>query len=111
MKLLKLTGKFCGSKLQKMSGVGQTASTGLALGLIALLLSPIIMTAIQPANVVGAPVGGDRAPGLAADKRINHVLNRIAFGPRPGDVEAVRRMGIDKYIDLQLHPERISDAA
>src|SRR5215813_8154174 len=38
-----------------------------------------------------------------------HLLNRIAFGPRPGDVERVRQMGIDKYIDQQLHPERFDD--
>jgi uncharacterized protein (DUF1800 family) len=35
------------------------------------------------------------------------VLNRIAYGPRPGDVERVAHMGIDRYIEEQLHPERI----
>jgi uncharacterized protein (DUF1800 family) len=38
---------------------------------------------------------------------VAHVLNRVAFGPRPGDVERVRRIGVDAYIDEQLHPERI----
>jgi len=38
-------------------------------------------------------------------------LNRIAYGARPGDVERVRKMGIDKYIDQQLHPERIDDSS
>ena len=47
--------------------------------------------------------------GLAADQKIIHLLNRIGFGPRPGDVERVKKMGVDKYIDLQLHPERIDD--
>src|SRR2546428_11012281 len=42
---------------------------------------------------------------------IVHVLNRIGFGPRPADVEKVRAMGLDRYIDQQLHPERIADAA
>src|SRR4029453_9516985 len=32
-----------------------------------------------------------------------------AFGPRPGDVERVRAIGIDRYIDQQLHPERVAD--
>ena len=36
-----------------------------------------------------------------------HLLNRMAFGPRPGDVERVMNMGIDGYIDQQLHPETI----
>jgi len=45
------------------------------------------------------------------EKTIVHVLNRIGFGPRPGDVEKVRAIGIQRYIDQQLHPERIPDAA
>jgi len=43
------------------------------------------------------------------DRTIVHLLNRTGFGPRPGDVERVRRMGVERYIDLQLHPERIAD--
>src|SRR5262245_40313490 len=46
---------------------------------------------------------------LTVEKQILHVLNRLTFGPRPGDVEQVRRLGVDKWIDLQLHPERISE--
>jgi uncharacterized protein (DUF1800 family) len=44
------------------------------------------------------------------NRTIVHVLDRIAFGPRPGDVERVRGMGLERYIDEQLHPERIPDA-
>src|SRR5947199_3373711 len=51
-----------------------------------------------------------QAAGLTEEQRILHVLNRLGFGARPGDVERVRAMGIDKYIDLQLHPEKIDDA-
>ena len=36
--------------------------------------------------------------------RIVHTLNRLSFGPRPGDVEKVRKLGLEKWIDLQLHP-------
>ncbi len=36
-----------------------------------------------------------------------HLLNRLAFGPRPGDIERVMKMGVDSYIDEQLHPETI----
>ena len=35
----------------------------------------------------------------------------MTFGARPGDVAAVQQMGLDKWIDLQLHPERIPDKA
>src|SRR5262249_57456273 len=45
------------------------------------------------------------------DAAIVHVLNRIGFGARPGDVERVRATGLERYIDQQLHPEQISDAA
>jgi len=46
---------------------------------------------------------------LLPDEQIQQVLNRLTFGPRPGDAEKVRSMGIDKWIDMQLHPERIAD--
>ncbi|HJU99726.1 MAG TPA: DUF1800 domain-containing protein [Burkholderiaceae bacterium] len=36
-----------------------------------------------------------------------HVLNRLAYGPRPGDIERVTQMGVQRYIDSQLHPESI----
>ncbi|MGH7621974.1 MAG: DUF1800 family protein, partial [Gemmatimonadaceae bacterium] len=45
------------------------------------------------------------------DRTIVHVLNRIGFGPRPEDVEKVRRIGLGRYIDQQLHPERLADIA
>src|SRR5262249_48940871 len=35
----------------------------------------------------------------------------LTFGPRPGDAEKVRAMGIEKWIDLQLNPDRIPDPA
>jgi uncharacterized protein (DUF1800 family) len=44
------------------------------------------------------------------DRAIVHVLGRTAFGPRPGDVERVRNLGIQRYLDEQLRPERINDA-
>src|SRR2546421_843581 len=44
-------------------------------------------------------------------KRALHALNRLTFGPRPGDVEKVTAMGVDKWIELQLNPEKIDDSA
>jgi len=44
-------------------------------------------------------------------KRALHALNRLTFGPRPGDVEKVNAMGVDKWIDQQLSPEQINDSA
>ncbi|MBI3538208.1 MAG: DUF1800 domain-containing protein [Chloroflexi bacterium] len=39
------------------------------------------------------------------------VLNRLGYGPRPGDVERVQKIGVDAYVDQQLHPETIDDSA
>jgi uncharacterized protein (DUF1800 family) len=44
-------------------------------------------------------------------KRAVHALNRLTFGPRPGDVERVTRIGVDKWIELQLHPDKIDDSS
>ncbi|WP_323140268.1 DUF1800 domain-containing protein [Massilia phyllosphaerae] len=45
---------------------------------------------------------------LAPDQQAVHVLNRLAFGPRPGDVERVTRIGVGRWIDEQLQPEAIA---
>ncbi|HVZ76595.1 MAG TPA: DUF1800 domain-containing protein [Gemmatimonadaceae bacterium] len=45
------------------------------------------------------------------DQQVLQVLNRLGYGPRPGDVEKVRAMGVDNWIALQLTPERIDDHA
>jgi uncharacterized protein (DUF1800 family) len=47
---------------------------------------------------------------LTEDEAILHAMNRLAYGPRPGDVDQVRQMGLEKWIEQQLHPESINDA-
>jgi uncharacterized protein (DUF1800 family) len=49
------------------------------------------------------------ASGVSDQKRAVHALNRLTFGPRPGDLQNVMAMGVDQWIDLQLHPEKIDD--
>src|ERR1700754_4894077 len=84
----------------------RAAATTLALAMAASLtlgtLSPVMGDSRAKAT---------KTIGLTEDQKITHLLNRIGFGARPGDVERVRAMGIDKYIDLQLHPDRINDSA
>ncbi len=46
---------------------------------------------------------------LTSDEKILQALNRLTFGPRPGDLEAVKAMGLKKWIERQLHPERIAE--
>jgi uncharacterized protein (DUF1800 family) len=48
---------------------------------------------------------------LSADEAIHHALNRLAYGPRPGDVERIKQMGLAKWIDQQLNPNSIEDKA
>src|SRR5947209_16980559 len=48
---------------------------------------------------------------LSPDEAILHALNRLAYGPRPGDVERIRQMGLAKWIDQQLNPGSVDDKA
>ncbi|HUN51921.1 MAG TPA: DUF1800 domain-containing protein [Candidatus Sulfotelmatobacter sp.] len=56
-----------------------------------------------------AAAAGGRA-ALTPRQQALHVLDRLAFGPRPGDVDRVVAMGVDRYIDQQLHPESIPES-
>src|SRR5262245_42341824 len=67
----------------------------------------IVLVPIVTAAVLGAMPSA--APAPADDDAIVHVLNRIGYGPRPSDVERVRQLGIQEYIEQQLHPERLAD--
>ena len=81
----------------------------------AALLSIAALLAGTFAAGVGAqsmkPETGQKAAKLSEDQRVLHVLNRLGFGARPGDVERVKALGIDKYIMQQLFPEKIDDSA
>src|ERR1700757_146266 len=48
---------------------------------------------------------------MPESKRALHALHRLSFGPRPGEVDRVAALGFDKWIDLQLHPEKIDDSS
>jgi len=43
------------------------------------------------------------------NQKAEHALNRLTFGPRPGDIQRVQALGIKKWIDLQLSPQRIPE--
>jgi uncharacterized protein (DUF1800 family) len=72
----------------------------------ARLFVVLMIASVAPA----AAHGQDAAPSPATNRQALHVLNRIAYGPRPGDVERVEAMGIDRYIERQLAPESIPEA-
>ena len=51
------------------------------------------------------------AGSIAAQDRARYALNRFTFGPRPGELEAVEKTGLDRWFDQQLHPEKLDDTA
>jgi len=55
----------------------------------------------------GVPIQG----AAGDDAAILHALNRLTYGPRPGDVDRVKAMGLQKWIELQLTPSRIDNSA
>lgn len=48
---------------------------------------------------------------LSASEQVAHVLSRLTFGARFGDLERMTAMGVDKWIAQQLVPESLSDSA
>ncbi len=46
---------------------------------------------------------------LSKDEQILHAVGRLTFGPRPGDIDRVKRMGLKKWLDQQLHPDRMDE--
>src|SRR5690242_12276006 len=76
----------------------------------------VAATAIVAALAISASLYGEKQSKaslqrMQESKRALHVLNRLTFGPRPGDVDRVATMGVDKWIEQQLHPENINDSA
>jgi uncharacterized protein (DUF1800 family) len=93
-----------------------------AAGLTLLLLATASAAQAQgKAGAQGQPKQPGKAPvrtttaaksvPLTGQQRALHALNRLTFGPRPGDVEKVMAMGVDKWIEQQLKPEEIEDSA
>jgi uncharacterized protein (DUF1800 family) len=48
---------------------------------------------------------------IQGDDRVFHALDRLTFGPRPGEIDQVKAMGLDVWINQQLHPANIDDTA
>jgi uncharacterized protein (DUF1800 family) len=94
-------------------------------GGVGLMLVALVGTACSsapaprpaPATTVAAPAPRAAsslslpASPLTEDQQILHALNRLGYGPRPGDLERVRRMGVAAYIEQQLSPRSIADPA
>jgi uncharacterized protein (DUF1800 family) len=69
-----------------------------------------LMAAPQAMWASGAVVAPVKKAPLTQSEKTLHALNRLTFGPRPGDEAMVRKMGLDAWFEGQLHPERIDDS-
>src|ERR1044072_9234142 len=76
---------------------------------IAALLMSTLAAGVSAQSM--KPKSAEKAGRLSEEQRILHVLNRLGFGARPGDVDRVKAMGIESYINQQLFPEKIDDSA
>jgi uncharacterized protein (DUF1800 family) len=75
-------------------------------GALALLANSLFVAGVA----AQVSKGQAAAQKLTEEQRIVHVLNRLAFGARPGDIERVRKMGLENYIEQQLNPSKIDDS-
>ncbi|HKY04973.1 MAG TPA: DUF1800 domain-containing protein [Blastocatellia bacterium] len=75
----------------------------------ASVIALVVCSSLALGSVGPTSAGGARK--LTEDQKIIHVLNRLGYGPRPGDVERVRRIGLERYIEQQLNPSKIDDTA
>src|SRR5579859_4871467 len=86
-----------------------------ALAAAAALAGPPVGSVAAASQLARGPTAAGVAPALPALEVI--ALNRLAFGPRPGDLDAFRQLaGSDRerliaYVDLQLNPQLIDDSA
>jgi len=85
--------------------------TVFALALAACSAGVPVSTQTRAASVAGPVYAVSEPRELLPDEQVQQVLNRLAFGARPGDAEKVRAMGVDRWIALQLTPDRIDDSA
>lgn len=78
----------------------------------ALSMLPACAPTLRPARAPGAATTLPRAHReLTEEEQARHVLGRLAYGPRPGEVERVRAIGVDRWIDGQLDPSSLPDTA
>ncbi|HEX4899206.1 MAG TPA: DUF1800 domain-containing protein [Pyrinomonadaceae bacterium] len=74
-----------------------------------LLFVALMVNGFTTVTRAGLDQNGKPSNSLTEEQRITHALNRLGFGARPGDVERVKRIGIQKYIEQQLNPSQVSD--
>ena len=75
-----------------------------------VIVAALSIAAMLP-GITGVGAQRSAVPSKADVRTVAHVLDRIGFGARPGDIARVQQIGLAAYIDAQLQPERIADGA
>jgi uncharacterized protein (DUF1800 family) len=78
------------------------------LGALALFTNSLFVAGVAAQTTAAKQAAAQK---LTEEQRVVHVLNRLGFGVRPGDVERVEKMGLKNYIEQQLNPQTIDDSA
>jgi uncharacterized protein (DUF1800 family) len=99
----------------------ESVKSALALLLCATIAAPPVSYPQSPSPASGptndtVPAKSQHRPAyqagqLKGDDRILQALNRFTFGPRPGDLDAVRTVGLDAWFEQQLHPQALDETA
>jgi uncharacterized protein (DUF1800 family) len=92
-------------------GLGRSKSAVFLIFLFISSLACIVPSLLAKKKDNGHKDQGNAPISQGEQRRALHALNRLTFGPRPGDVHEVAAMGVDRWIDRQLHPEKINDDA
>jgi uncharacterized protein (DUF1800 family) len=76
--------------------------------ILSLVQQPPLLLA--EASPTGHSKHAPAVPPLTEEERATHALNRLTFGPRPGDLDRVQAIGVKKWIEMQLNPEQMDDS-
>ena len=93
-----------------------SSSTSIARLLTRALAGCLILSLVQEPAILLAEAPNwhsKRAPAvrpLTEEERAAQALNRLTFGPRPGDLERIQAIGVKKWVEMQLNPEQVDDS-
>ncbi|MBV9612895.1 MAG: DUF1800 family protein, partial [Acidobacteriaceae bacterium] len=84
------------------------AALGLALLVPALVAAGWKVKKIKPS--ANPPQYASFSEQLSTDAQWQHAMERLTFGARPGDLEQIRSLALEKWLDRELHPEKVAES-
>ena len=83
----------------------------MVVSLCMFLVLPQELSAEAPGRFIKKAPKPHNTGQMTPDQKVLHALNRFSFGPRPGELDTVRSIGLEAWFQEQLHPERVPDDA